>query len=196
MKRRKKFFRREVILGTLATIGETTLQELLDMAWSAGSFLGAMASPDSYRKLKSFSVGGAPVTIDFKSKVAFYSLISKLGKEGLISKMGDKKLKITGPGKKFWKEKRNSISWQTKYPLAKNTNSQEIYLIIFDIPEEDRAKRDWLRFHIKQLGFKQLQLSVWQGNAPLPEEFMYDLKAASLLSCVHIFSVNKKGTLA
>lgn len=41
-------------------------------------------------------------------------------------------------------------------------------MVIFDIPEEKRAQRDFLRRQLKWLGFKELQKSVWI--------FPYDIK--------------------
>lgn len=75
-------------------------------------------------------------------------------------------------------------------------NPQEKIVIVFDIPEKRRNERMLLRFEFLALEFKRLQQSVWIGCGPLPADFITYLKDHDLLSCVHIFSVNKKGTIS
>lgn len=56
------------------------------------------------------------------------------------------------------REKLNQIlpSWQESKKWDRNW-----YLVIFDIPEKIKRKRDILRENLKKLGFGQLQASVW-----------------------------------
>ncbi len=69
-------------------------------------------------------------------------------------------------------------------------------LIIYDIPtNEPVAKRHWLRWSLANLGFKNLQKSVWIGKYTIPEEFLADLHDRRLLDYVHIFEIAKRGTL-
>lgn len=44
-------------------------------------------------------------------------------------------------------------------------------LVIFDIPERVRGRRDFLRKELGDLGFHPLQKSVWVTPYPLPDEF-------------------------
>jgi len=44
-------------------------------------------------------------------------------------------------------------------------------IIIFDVPEKLRGKRDLLRRELVGFGFRQLQESVWAYPYPLPQEF-------------------------
>lgn len=44
-------------------------------------------------------------------------------------------------------------------------------IIIFDVPEKLRGKRDFLRKELKEFGFMQLQKSAWVYPYPLPQEF-------------------------
>lgn len=44
-------------------------------------------------------------------------------------------------------------------------------LIIFDIPERRRSRRDFLRQELRALGFHQLQKSAWVSPYSLPPEF-------------------------
>lgn len=44
-------------------------------------------------------------------------------------------------------------------------------LVIFDVPERVRGRRDFFRKELESLGFHQLQKSVWVTPYPLPDEF-------------------------
>lgn len=77
----------------------------------------------------------------------------------------DDDLQITTAGK----EKMMDLSLQP-IPMPKSWN-KEWSLIIFDVPERNRKRRHHLRRLIKQLGFVQLQQSVWIHPAPCQKEF-------------------------
>ena len=68
-------------------------------------------------------------------------------------------------------------------------------IIAFDIPEAYRGKRDWLREALRCLGFRLLQRSVWYGKRKIPESFLRDLRKHGLLRYVHIFLIEKAGTV-
>ena len=68
-------------------------------------------------------------------------------------------------------------------------------IVMYDIPELERKKRDWLRYELVACDYKQLQKSVWLGYCPLPEEFVKSLKDMNIKNKVHIISVHKTGTL-
>ncbi len=133
----------------------------------------------------------------------FYNLISYLQKQGLVDKHKNKSNRnsywvITKKGK----EKLKNLNQRTNKdaPLLPKTNykiekDKSFNIVIFDIPEKERRKRDWLRFRLQNLKFRQLQKSVWIGNIKLPTEFLADLKDLNLLSYVEIFSINKTGTI-
>lgn len=44
-------------------------------------------------------------------------------------------------------------------------------LVVFDVPERIRDRRNFLRRELMALGFSQLQKSVWVTPYPLPEDF-------------------------
>lgn len=73
--------------------------------------------------------------------------------------------------------------------------SQQIVIVVFDIPEKERAKRDWLRAVLKHLGFKLLQKSVLIGKRKIPKELLEDLKRCALIHAVDIFAISKTGSL-
>ncbi|MDO8584682.1 MAG: CRISPR-associated endonuclease Cas2 [bacterium] len=68
-------------------------------------------------------------------------------------------------------------------------------IVVFDIPERERRKRDWLRDVLRTLGFIMLQKSVWVGKVLLPESFIGELEKLGLLRLVEIFEISKSGTL-
>ncbi len=54
-------------------------------------------------------------------------------------------------------------------------------LLIFDVPEEKKKTRDYLRNCLKQLDFYQLQKSVWVTPYPVPDFLDDIIKDAGLL---------------
>ncbi len=133
-----------------------------------------------------------------QAKRRFDDLIYRLKKDGLVCGVKKEKgifLGLTNKGKsileKFRADKKESL------PIARYSNQDDktLKIIIFDIPEQEKRKRDWLRSALKNLKFEMLQKSVWAGKTKLPGEFMEDLKRMNLLSCVEIFAVNRSGSL-
>jgi len=69
-------------------------------------------------------------------------------------------------------------------------------IIIFDVSEKKFRVRNYLRMELISLGYELLQKSVWIGGSPLPKEFIAYLTEADLLGAVHIFTIEKRGTVA
>ena len=70
-----------------------------------------------------------------------------------------------------------------------------IRLVIFDIPERERRKRDAIRAELIGYNFRQLQKSVWIGDYPLPKDFIDLIDMLELGHCVHILGVRQFGTI-
>lgn len=120
-------------------------------------------------------------------------LLYKLEKEGLVAKQRKTKFniwEITRKGKE-WLKKKNSFL-RPDYEIKK---SNELKLIIFDIPEQKRKTRSWLRQALKNLDFRMLQKSVWIGKTILPPIFLDHLSRLEITSYVEIFSIGKTGTI-
>ena len=64
-------------------------------------------------------------------------------------------------------------------------------MIIFDIPENQRKVRTWIRNQIKDWDFEMIQKSVWIGYGPLPKEFTERLKNLGVNDGVKIFNLQK-----
>lgn len=134
-----------------------------------------------------------------KERQKFYNLLWRLRKQGLIEKRKNKNektlWKLTQKGLRYLKFLKNK---KILSPLKFNENKKDYQkVIVFDIPETQKKKRDWLRNTLVNLNFSMLQKSVWIGDSQLPEDFFYSLKELNLLPYIHIFAINKEkqGTL-
>mgnify|MGYP001617546583 CR=1 FL=1 len=124
------------------------------------------------------------------------SLLSKLKKEGLIDGRKGSRTKewfLTERGRKRLEEL-SSIFLLPRFRYKKEKDDG-LNLVIFDIPETHKRKREWLRGSLIALDFKLLQKSVWMGNNKVTEEFIQDIRTLGLLDFIHIFRVKKTGTL-
>jgi len=186
-----------LILENLKGVGQTT-EFLLNM------FLGGY----DYRKMKREAF--YPTLPDFseaktakidpqllnKEKHKFYSLLSNLKKQGFIKKNKTGKRvfwKITSLGEKRCKRLKAFFRFP-KFDY-KQEKDNGINIVVFDIPEKDRSKRDWLRYTLTALDFIMLQKSVWIGKNKLPEEFLKTLAELNLINFVHIFKIGRAGTI-
>ena len=122
----------------------------------------------------------------------FYSYLYKLEKDRLIERRG-RNWTITKSGKKKYKGiVKQLLLRKREYEEEADTT---VKLVIFDIPEKQRAKRHWLRETLKELGFKPIQKSVWMGKVKLPKSFIEDLEKLDLLDYVEVLAVTKTGSL-
>lgn len=64
-------------------------------------------------------------------------------------------------------------------------------IIIFDVPEKLRGKRDLLRRELVGFGFRRLQESVWAYPYPLPQEFRDLWKDADIFKYCVILEADK-----
>lgn len=132
---------------------------------------------------------GLPTGYEF-SRPSFSVILNRLRSQGLIAKTGGSRYPIwilTNRGK----SKVKSYGYLIKPAKVDGIPR----LVVYDIPEKDRRKRDWLRYELLACGYNQLQKSVWLGYSPLPEEFIQSIKDLNLKDKVHIVSIHKKGTL-
>lgn len=130
-------------------------------------------------------------------KRAFYDLLYRLERDGLMirSKGKNSSSRLTALGKKMLSKLK--LKSKTRPPIRRYIKVMEnsLKIFMFDIPERERSKRNWLRSVLIHLGFSKLQKSVWTGKTKIPEEFLYDMKKLNLLSCVEILAVTKTGSL-
>lgn len=125
----------------------------------------------------------------------FSDFIYRLQKDGLATKVqrkGKYSFKLTSRGRDALDKIRGAILPIRRYKCRKDNT---LKIVIFDIPEREKRKREWLRWTLKNLGFNMLQKSVWAGKIGLPEEFLKDLDKINILSFVEIFAISKTGSL-
>ncbi|KKS14452.1 MAG: Transcriptional regulator, PaaX family [Parcubacteria group bacterium GW2011_GWB1_41_6] len=131
-----------------------------------------------------------------QNKHNFRSLLYQLQKQGLVEKKekDDRSFwMITKLGRERLRNiQENSLPLNINYKIKKEKTSK---LVIFDIPEKYKHKRNWLREQLVMLDFEMLQKSVWTGKNKIPQEFIRDLENFNLLDYVHILSIKDKGTL-
>ena len=72
---------------------------------------------------------------------------------------------------------------------------EELLIVMFDIPEKQKNKRQWIRSALKEMGFKMIQKSVWSGKVSLSRRFLEDLSKLNLVDYVDIFTAMKLGSL-
>lgn len=83
--------------------------------------------------------------------------------------------------------------YSNKYRRIKEGIKKDNKIIfIFDIPEEKKKTREWIRNQIKFWDFKMIQKSVWVGYGPFPKDFSNRLKLLEVDKCVKIFNVESK----
>lgn len=137
----------------------------------------------------------------YRERQRFSTLLNHLKREGLIEKRGTNKRSawhITKMGRKKYtsmqEQKKNNLFSVAYIDFSPLTGSGTT-IITFDIPERDRRKRDWIRNVLIEMGCRLLQKSVWVGKGSVDEKFIHALRERRMIDCVHIFSINKSGTV-
>src|SRR3989338_1978881 len=159
-----------LILEKMSELGGLTLDAFFPRYYSYTRISRLLFGLDKARKI-------SPRTLS--------TLLSRLQKQGLVARSGVRRKSswvITEKGRMLL-QKENSLT-----TLIIPPRDDIIRLVIFDIPEHDRKKRDLLRVELTSYNFSQFQKSVWIGHNPLPEEFIEFLDAHLLEKKVHIFS--------
>lgn len=119
-------------------------------------------------------------------------MIYKLQSQGLVSKTEtNRRWGITSLGTKRLSVMQDRYVEKNRIPEKSN----EVKIITFDIPENRRSHREWLREALKNLGCTMLQRSVWIGNVVIPETFVEELRSRDIFPFVEILAVTKSGTL-
>ncbi|MDP2704547.1 MAG: CRISPR-associated endonuclease Cas2 [bacterium] len=138
-----------------------------------------------------------------KARERCASVLYKLKRDGLIAEKqsrlagetAQKRFMLTKEGtrKLFFlrKRKKEELPQTFHAPLQSNTYA----IVVFDIPESERRKRDWLRAQLSHLGLSMVQKSVWIGKVKIPKQFLEDLQEARIISYVEIFEITKTGSL-
>lgn len=121
------------------------------------------------------------------SRDSFYKQLSRYEKSGFVEK-DDEFLRITKRGREFIKRKQESLS---QFNNMFSKSAPKNLLVMFDIPESQKAEREWFRWHLKKFNYEMIQKSVWVGPSPLPEDFLKYLKEIKLKDCIKTFKLAK-----
>ena len=124
-------------------------------------------------------------------------MINRLKKAGVIRQDG-KRFILTKEGTKTLKESKGCYdlcSAPSFYPQFASKTDETI-IVIFDIPEKERWKRNWFRRVLWVIGFTKLQQSVFVGHYTIPKQLLIDVEKLSLRRCVHFFTVKNSGSIS
>jgi len=187
-------------------VEEIILEILRDLKWLATDVVFTDYY-SAYKNLRRYIYRGRPsgskqeieAEQQKKERQKFYNLLSRLQKQGFIKKRKSDHKKtlwgLTSNGLKYLKILKRDKKFL--FSLKPQTEGKKDYLkvIVFDIPEIQKKKRNWLRNTLANFNFSMLQKSVWMGDSQLPEDFFRSLKELNLLPYIHIFAVSKEGSL-
>jgi len=96
---------------------------------------------------------------------------------------------ITYKGEEFL-NKKSRFSFK-KFTTQKTDKDPKDLLVLYDVPEDKKAHRDWFRRELVNFNFIMIQRSVWVGPSPLPKEFTEYLKSIGLKDSVKTFKLEK-----
>lgn len=116
------------------------------------------------------------------------SALSRLKKNGYVENM-EGNWRITNKGNEYL-DARAEVLRQFDSPFTQK--SPKNLIVLFDIPEHARNKRDWLRWHLKKFDYEMIQRSVWIGPSPLPKDFVNYLKSIKLHKYIKTYKTPSK----
>jgi DNA-binding transcriptional regulator PaaX len=125
-------------------------------------------------------------------------LLKQLKQDGLIAenqKNNKRILSLTSKGKTKLTTLRKRLIFSSPAVYSKEESNTQI-VVIFDIPEKHRQKRNWFRSVLKNLGFSMIQKSVWVGKNKIPKQLIQDIDMLEMNNYIEIFQVVKHGTLS
>ncbi len=166
------------ILSLLAEFGEGTLDVFFPRKYSYTRIWRPFLGLERSKKVTRATVS---------------TMLWRLKQQGLVERVGETKSRmawqLTGAGKKHLEQAAQDA------PTVRKSDGIA-RLVIFDVPERERTKRNIIRAELVGCGFRQLQKSVWMGNHPLPQDFITLVDDLGLAGKVHIFSIRETGTIS
>ena len=101
---------------------------------------------------------------EYKNQKKFQNTFHYLKRRGFLtveSRKGEAHISLTKEGRKRAEWYKFAGAIQKRQKQGKKDPKGKKYLILFDVPSEDRTKRNAFRHLLKRLGCVQLQKSVW-----------------------------------
>lgn len=196
--RGKKLLEVLELLGRLAGDTANFIDAVITPENTKGNYVG-LTGYRRYRGRRKTTAFFDPAISEAKQRQRAYEFLYHLNKDGFIKKekWGRKLIwNVTQKGKAKEELLRKMLA-SHGLPVGdyKREQSDTIVIVSFDIPENQRRKRRWIRTVLKGLGFRMMQRSVWIGKMKIPKEFVGDLHKIGLLEFVEIFAVTKVGTI-
>jgi len=160
----------KIILGVLA------VSAFLGVALIAGNAIQIFSK---FNKSKRYNKRKIDKTITYLKKKKMIQFIS--------SKNGQQIIEITKRGKSYLRSFaietigiKKSLKWNGEWQV-----------VIFDFPVRFKKSRNAFRFKLKQLGFIQIQKSVWVYPYLCEDEILFIADFWGVLNYIEIFTVNK-----
>lgn len=129
------------------------------------------------------------LTPDFKEgfkKNTIKVNMGRLKREGLIEESEKKKIYyLTEKGEEL-------VAYlKDRYSILEKPWDGKVRLVVFDIPENRKFQRNWLRLELLLMQYKPLQKSVYVGKHPIPDDLYQELIKNGLFENVYIFTLEK-----
>ena len=193
--------RGKIILQVLEILKDGTVDFITMQEAILKSGYGATSGRIQYevRKIKR-DRGRRTIESEEKIKILgrYRTMLSKLKRDGLIQNEGRGRLSllnITSKGLAKLKVLKRQKKFLFPAPIYEKEKGDQVIIVIFDIPESEKSKRNWLRSVLKNLNFEMVQKSVWIGKTKIPKLFLEDLGTLKIIEFVEIFEVSKTGSL-
>jgi hypothetical protein len=180
------------------------LEEIADIASRGAAFTEAMLTvgatvylyPSVEKRFAEIMRRNNSIKERERQRRRFSQTLYRLKKEGIVMRDDSGILILTPRGERILKEGKEFLSKKLPSISSYRGNvANETVVVIFDIPEAQREKREWFREVIIGLGFSMAQKSVWIGDVGIPEQLLRDLGSLSLLAYIKFFTVVGRGTL-
>ncbi|MDO8470307.1 MAG: hypothetical protein Q7S84_04855 [bacterium] len=111
-------------------------------------------------------------------------IMHRLERKGLLRRVGKRGYKATRDGVAFVRSiERQSTErqlWDGKWRL-----------VAFDIPESRSEMRHWLRYALREAGYRKLQQSMYVGKLPLPGTLYREIDHRSLTPNVRLLTIGE-----
>jgi DNA-binding transcriptional regulator PaaX len=142
----------------------TTAKIILAVLWEIGQITTKSFFPSKYAKMYGYSS---------LNSERYHNSLHNLNRNGFVRRGNNGIYRLTKDG-----ERKAFFAYldakSSKYKAKKQTWDKKWRIIFFDIPEEKRHLRDYLRTILRAIGFKEFQKSIWIYPYKIPL-FLKDL---------------------
>ncbi len=133
----------------------------------------------------SLSILALPLFSVYKQKT-IQNAISRLKQQQFVAFEG-RHMVLSKKGKQYLANRKVLLRMFDPASLKSRPKS---LIIVFDIPEDRKAEREWFRRQLKDFGYEMIQRSVWFGPGPLPSEFVEYVVSINLSESVKVFKAS------